>query len=106
MTTDKVREVANKYRIFLNLFKSPSASIEKCDIYDRCIKDSEKARKHIHYMTYEIDNLLAENRLEKSFRWLGFIQGCLFCLGLRSLDDLKNDSRKTENPNQFWFNFD
>lgn len=102
MTANKVREVVEKYKRFLILLHEPP---EKIDIYDRCVKDRSKILRHAHYMLYKMTGLLDENRLEKSFRWLGFVQGCLFSFGLRSLDDLKDDSRERENPNQLRFNF-
>ncbi|NCN07414.1 hypothetical protein GW933_01835 [Candidatus Falkowbacteria bacterium] len=103
MTAEKVKEMMSKYQKFLFLLGAP---IAKCDTYDRRIIDRQTILGHIHYLSYEIDGLLAENRLEKSFRWLGFIQGCWFALGLRSLDDLKNDSKPTDNPNQLWLKLD
>ena len=33
------------------------------------------------------------SRLEKKFRWLGFIQGVLWCYGCGSIDDLKQMNR-------------
>ncbi|NTV30372.1 hypothetical protein HGA91_00125 [candidate division WWE3 bacterium] len=34
-----------------------------------------------------------EGRMEKVFRWLGFIQGALWALSIYTLDDLKNHNR-------------
>lgn len=73
----------------MKLLKIPR---EKSGDYDKCIRSKYKTSSHCHYMLYEMDNLLSDNKIEKVFRWLGFIQGCLFSFGLRSLEDLKNDS--------------
>ena len=103
MTFDKVREVVEKYKRIPVLLHEPAKQIND---YSRCTSDKPKILKHINYMLYKLSDLLDESRLEKSFRWLGFIQGCLFCLGLCSLNDLKNDSRNRPDQNQMWFKFD
>lgn len=103
MTADKIREVVGKYKRILKHLHMP---IRKFSNYDLFTRDSSRILGHVHYMLYELDNLLNENRMEKSFRWLGFIQGCLFCLGLRSLNGLMDDSWQKDNQNQLLFNFE
>jgi len=34
-----------------------------------------------------------DGKKEKAMRWLGFMQGAMYMMRLRTLDDLKNDSR-------------
>jgi len=43
-----------------------------------------------------MEDLLRAGKREKVFRWLGFVQGCLFSFGIRNLADLKNDGRPDE----------
>lgn len=38
-------------------------------------------------------NHFREGRIEKAFRWLGFVQGCLWATGQYTLDELKNHNR-------------
>ncbi|MFC1730798.1 hypothetical protein ACFL6I_10740 [candidate division KSB1 bacterium] len=48
---------------------------------------------HILFMLIEIENLVKDGRKEKAFRWLGFIQGVLWSLELKSIADLKNTNK-------------
>lgn len=34
-----------------------------------------------------------EGRIEKAFRWLGFIQGILYCEGVYTIEEMKNHNR-------------
>lgn len=49
-----------------------------------------RALSHCHNMLPHMEQFVQENRLEKTFRWLGFIQGVLWVLRLYTLDELKN----------------
>lgn len=43
---------------------------------------------------HELDKRFPPDGSEgKAMRWLGFIQGCYYALGWRTLDELKNDAR-------------
>jgi hypothetical protein len=67
--------------------------------------------RHINWMCQEAQSFLQSNvcgcgqnhgpdpsKVEKAMRWLGFIQGVLWCTGFKSLDDLRNDSKPDEFP--------
>lgn len=45
--------------------------------------------QHLLFMTHEIPKLMAEGRVEKAMRWLGWLQGACWGLGLESLEDAK-----------------
>lgn len=49
---------------------------------------------HCHWMLDEIERFLTEGRLDKVFRWLGFIQGCLWKVEIYTLEDMKNHNQK------------
>jgi hypothetical protein len=44
--------------------------------------------------------LLDHGKKEKDCCWLGFIQGVFFAMGVKSLNELKNDSRPDEKEQQ------
>ena len=44
--------------------------------------------KHCYNMLDKIDEF-AEIDIEKAFRWLGFVQGCLWSENIYSIDDLR-----------------
>ncbi len=49
--------------------------------------------EHLISMTPRLHALLDEGRIEKAMRWLGFMQGALWGMGLFTLDELKEHSR-------------
>jgi len=51
---------------------------------------------HCKFMCNETKKFIEAGQVEKSMRWLGFLQGLLWCLGLFTLDDLKNHSRASQ----------
>jgi hypothetical protein len=53
-------------------------------------KQNGKDLEHILYMTESMASL----EKEKALRWLGFIQGVLYCNGIYSIDELKIHSSK------------
>jgi len=48
---------------------------------------------HIRWMIKQIPQMLKDNRKEKAFRWLGFIQGVLCSEGIYTINDLKNHNK-------------
>lgn len=48
---------------------------------------------HCHQMLDKMEQFVREDRMDKVFRWLGFIQGVLWRSGVYNLDSLKNHSR-------------
>ena len=54
--------------------------------------DEEKLA-HCHGMLDKMESFVKEGRIEKAFRWLGFVQGCLWSASHYSLEELMNHSR-------------
>ena len=48
------------------------------------------ALAHCHRMLDQMEQFVAEGHPEKTFRWLGFIQGVLWLSGCYTLEELKN----------------
>lgn len=93
MTKQKLFEVIALYEKFL------------IDRGARSIKSDENAHPtpasaldHALAMLPEMRMFIREGRLEKAFRWLGFIQGLLWSLGEFSLSELKSHSRTDSQP--------
>jgi len=57
------------------------------------VSDKERILAHCHGMLDKLEILVKERRTEKAFRWLGFIQGCLWSIGAYPLEDLKNHNK-------------
>lgn len=45
-------------------------------------------------MIRQMRNFISENRMDKCFRWLGFIQGSLWTIGDFTLEELKNHNKE------------
>lgn len=72
--------------------------IEVCNIYDdklRSLSLRNNARlKHVWEDMIPLTLQFArDGRLEKAFRWLGFMQGVLWAEGIYSINELKNHNR-------------
>lgn len=52
-----------------------------------------QAARHAVHMCDKIPEIVAEGNVEKAMRWLGFVQGVLWVIGIRSIDDMKDDNR-------------
>ncbi len=52
--------------------------------------DQEKILAHLLYMLDRMDKFLDEGRMEKFFRWLGFIQGVCWNSACQTLKELKD----------------
>ncbi len=89
MTPDKIREVLAIYKKkFEELNISQKKSADNC-----LVASNSQCLAHCHAMINQIEIFLNENRLDKSFRWLGFIQGCFWKTGIYTLEELKNHNR-------------
>ncbi len=48
---------------------------------------------HTYGMLPQMEQFIVEKRIEKTFRWLGFVQGVLWCEGIYTLEELKEHNR-------------
>lgn len=51
--------------------------------------DANPRLYHVLTMIPRLRQLVLEHRIEKAFRWLGFIQGVLWTEGIYTIDELK-----------------
>jgi hypothetical protein len=58
-------------------------------------RDPMVIKRHLAWMCNEVHSLVDGGRLEKANRWLGFVQGCLWLMGIKTLDELRDDVRPT-----------
>lgn len=91
MDSKKILEVVAIYRRIFEI-----SDISKIDFpHDRFLapRHNDDALAHCHGMLDKIEGFVAQGRLEKTFRWLGFVQGVLWSTGVCSLENLKNHDR-------------
>lgn len=53
---------------------------------------------HLYFMTEEGKRLIDQGRIEKAMRWLGFLQGALWGLGVTSIEEQKRINMPNEVP--------
>lgn len=82
MTGEKIKQVAR-------LYDSELAEADIPSYRDR----SESNLMHVRWMCEQIIGLVDTGRIEKAFRWLGFVQGCMWCFGCFTVRELANHSR-------------
>ncbi len=89
MNADKVLAVIEIYRKRFEILGIP-----KIGFSHKAIPYSKESRlAHCHEMLDKMEKFIAQDEMEKVFRWLGFIQGCFWSTGLYTLEDMKNHNR-------------
>lgn len=97
MTPEKVVSVLSQYR--RRLATTPMRlSQEQFDSYChwRHGVPHRDVLCHLAWMCEQAIDFVAEGRMEKAMRWLGFIQGVLWALGIKTLNELRDDSKPDE----------
>lgn len=93
MTGDKVKEVCATYRNLLRLeaeHEGWEARPERME--DDSVMEWMVEGRHVLWMLDETCALADAGRLEKAFRWLGFVQGWLWATDRRTIGELKRDN--------------
>lgn len=95
MTPQKVREVLKLYEgvcddLLRGLSNPEPARIDPSTEMDIIESEHDKRylKKHLAWMCREAA-AFPDEKVEKMMRWLGFIQGCLFCFGVYTLEEMK-----------------
>lgn len=57
------------------------------------IRDPARVPSHVRWMVEEIAVFVARGRILKATRWLGFVQGVVWTVGLASVQDLMESNR-------------
>jgi len=90
MTKDKVREVIEIYRQKLKELGVGKSSYPHEDFLD----SPDHGLEHCHAMLDKMEEFIEQNRMDKVFRWLGFLQGFLWSQKIYTLTELTNHNRK------------
>lgn len=98
MTPDKVIEICDKYMKYfdtLGVDVIKHAKKEVCEgtmMVDN-IGQTATAYEHIYWMCAEIKEFVKKEEMDKAFRWLGFVQGVLWCVGEYTINELRDHNR-------------
>ena len=89
MTAEKINQVVAIYKKKLK----GQGIAQQSFSHDVFPKSNLSRLAHCHGMLDQILVFVKENRMEKAFRWLGFIQGCLWSCEVYTIEELKNHNR-------------
>lgn len=93
MTVQKVQSVISLYREKLELLGHGIAKRDDIDHDSRSHSPSQQLG-HCMGMLDKMEVFLHEGRIDKTYRWLGFIQGVFWSLGIYSLTEMMNHNKK------------
>ena len=88
MTKEKITEV-------LTLYESELAKRGVDDptrITDHGVLTRIAMERHLAWMCGEARKFVEADRIEKAMRWLGFVQGAMWTMGLRSIEEMRLDN--------------
>lgn len=89
MTGEKVLEVISVYRRKFEDLNIPAKAWDRNNP-----PDSAKAiLRHCHYMLTPLEEFVQNGRMEKAFRWLGFVQGVLWAMKMFKISELKDHNK-------------
>ncbi len=64
-----------------------------CELDQYITKDMTDVNlRHCHGMLEDLRKHVEAGKMEKAFRWLGFIQGCLWSHGIYTIDEMRYDN--------------
>jgi len=82
MNKEQMLEVLERYDALLYVSASP-------------VRESDGGTRfqHLRWMCQEIPKIIAEDKMDKANRWLGFLQGGLWATNLKTIDEMRDDNR-------------
>lgn len=88
MTNEKVIEVLARYDKEISLLAVTTKPNSRLEQYVKLT--------HLRFMCRAAQVFVDAGRKDKAMRWLGFVQGCLVCKGLYTIDQLKEHNKPKE----------
>ncbi|MFA6588155.1 MAG: hypothetical protein WCT08_03735 [Patescibacteria group bacterium] len=88
MTKDKLLKIIELYKTLLSDY--PTKELASYEVHPQT---DEEFLVHLNWMLDRMREQVTQGKLEKAFRWLGFIQGVLSAKGIRTIAQLREDSR-------------
>jgi len=84
MTNEQVNWILHHYQSYL---QDNGANINQHLHSEKINEDDWK--DHLLYMIDVMFKMLADNRMDKLFRWLGFVQGVFWSKGVFTIDEMR-----------------
>lgn len=82
MTPEKVIRVLDLYEKELPILIEAETDIDRFPLL-----------AHLQGMVPQIKNFVRKRRMEKAFRWLGFLQGALWAMGIHTIHGLRDHNK-------------
>jgi len=89
MTPEKMTEVVNRY---VEEWRGHGGESRRF-ITNGQFPTPEQVRGHIWWMCVQIREFVRSGSMDKANRWLGFVQGALWVLGDKTIDEMRDDNR-------------
>ncbi len=93
MTKDQILSTIQRYDRLCGQYGVTPTRISKTTFIDDIVAQNREIIAHMRYMIAEIPKLLEADKIEKAMRWLGFVQGVMWSLGIYNLETLRDDNR-------------
>lgn len=85
MTGEQVKKVIADYEQVLSWYSArPIRNMDSVELRERI--------NHLAWMCEQVKGFVVEDRMDKAFRWLGFLQGAFWAYGIRSIEEAKQDN--------------
>lgn len=86
MTDERVLEVLKSYEIAIGTpAKKSETNMTPLTLAALC--------GHLSWMCQQVPGFLENGQKDKAQRWIGFIQGSMWSLGMRTIDQMREDNR-------------
>jgi hypothetical protein len=95
MTAQQIVLLFNLYDYSLSQHPDVAAQQANLKVQPPC---QRVAWDHALWMCREATTFVVEGRLDKAERWLGFVQGALWILGVFSIDEMREHVRSMSVP--------
>lgn len=94
MTSEQMNSVLQKYKKIIGGYDDFDPRLQ--DLMSQMIRlpmDARGVEAHVFWMCDQVPGFLEKGDVDKANRWLGFVQGCLWLMGLRTINDMRDDNR-------------
>lgn len=96
MTPEHLKQVFEEYAAILTQRGNPAKQLE-VEPWGSLIEPDQQLN-HAHWMCLVCLDFVSQGEIDKAYRWLGFIQGVLWCRHVRSIREMRSDNRSPESP--------
>lgn len=84
--------ILDAVRKYDNELAAKGVEARRSDVSQPIGADHETALAHVAWCCGQVQGFVAEGRLDKANRWLGFIQGALWVLNHNTIDSFRADN--------------